>query len=208
MFPKWLQPIENVFRRAEKWMNTKRFLMVAGIFVALAVALGVYIMKTRKDTDWLKEPCGKIQWERSRLPAPVYADSTLPDDWIEPLKQGMALIDPSGKLLKYEGRAPLTTDDQTSYTILVEQWNDDQHGNTRHEVRKTDCKVYRMKVSVPVLLLPGKVRVRAAAHELGHSLGLGHSDWETHIMYPVASTLFPFSLSEHEKALLETYFKP
>jgi hypothetical protein len=202
-YPKWLQPIENVFRSAEAWFSASKsrfWWLFAGAVVVMGVLSAVILLR-RHDTDWIHEPCGAIQWEKSRLPVPVYTDSTLPEDWIQPLLEGMKMVDPGGRLLKYEGRLALGVE-QPKYTVVVEQWNDDAHGNTHHEVR-ADCKIEKMFISMPVLMLPGKLRVRVAGHELLHALGVGHSDWETHLSYRTATTLFPFSLHATEKKMLD-----
>ncbi|APU88986.1 hypothetical protein Rctr197k_191 [Virus Rctr197k] len=181
--------------------GAKRALLIVGIGLAVTAMMTAYVLLHRKETTWLQAPCGDVQWARTRLPAAIYLTSELPEDWIEPIKQGLAVVDPWGKLGQFKGRLDLSAS-PPAYAVTISQWNDDQHGNTRWEAG-ADCKIIRMFVSMPVLMLPGKTRVRAAAHELGHAWGLDHSDWETDIMYPKASSLFPFSLSDRDRALLE-----
>ena len=195
----------SIVKAVQGWFTTARFFLVMGIFAGVAAVLVGYILLHRHAATWIQEPCGAIQWEHSRLPVPVWTDSALDADWTSPLLEGFDVIDPEHKLLEYKGRLALGVD-APLYAITVEPWNDPEHGNTHHEVTAS-CKIVRMIISMPVGMLPGKGRVRAAAHELGHGLGLDHSDWETDVMYPKASTLFPFRLSDTEKGLLGSYLR-
>ena len=184
-------------------MSRIGFLGLMGLMILAMGLLVLVICRQRHEAAWIKAPCGEVRWEAARFPIPIYYDSVLPLDWIKPLEDGGALIDPKDVLFSWKGTLPLGTE-QPLYSIVLEQWNDDGHGRTHWEVDKA-CHVTKMFVSLPVLMLPGKGRVRAAAHELGHGLGLGHSDWENDIMYPKASTWFPFRLSPMEQSLLNSY---
>jgi hypothetical protein len=215
--PSWLQPIENVFRAAEQWTTTKRFLAMFAGAAVLMVALGAVILHRRHDAGWLKDTkefdtsgvtrkyCGKeIRWDRGMLPIPVWLDPALDKSWEQPLKDGLALADPWGKLFAWKGWMPPGTDPMRG-SVTVMMTNDDKHGHEIWQVTDagTYCQMVQSTIEMPVLMLPGKARTRASAHELLHAMGLSHSDWETHLMYPVATTLFPFSMSATEKALLE-----
>lgn len=222
MLPKWLQPIENVFRKAEGWIDTKRFLLLVGICLVVVGLLSWYIISHRVDAGWLKDTaefdmskkprpngyCGKeIRWERSALPVAVYVDPILEKDWDPAIAAGLALADPWKKLFDFKGR---TTDNAAAFeapmgAITIGHTNDAEHGYEHWEVvdAGTYCKMVRSRIEMPVLMLPGKARTRAVAHELLHAMGLSHSDWETHLMYRTATSLFEFSMSKTEKALLE-----
>lgn len=218
MLPKWLQPIENAFRTAEGKIDNKRFFMIAGVFVLAGVILSLVILNRRHEAGWLQDTkafdasgkdrkyCGKdIRWDKAELPVKVYLDTALDASWEPSIADALKLADPWGKLFNFMGRLGPAVMDAPQGAITIGPTNDDQHGHERWEVvdAGTYCKMTRSQIELPVLILPGKARTRAAAHELLHSMGLSHSDWETHLMYPVATTLFPFSMAPKEKELLE-----
>lgn len=221
MLPKWLQPIENAFRWAEKKTTTKVFLILVALTFAAGGFLTWIILKNRVEAGWLKDTrefdmsvvprakyCDKeIRWARTDLPVPVYLDSALPEDWEPAIKEGLELADPWKKLFALRGRLQ-PGEDGPKGAVTIEQHNADDHGLMRWEVidAGTYCKMVRATIKLPVLMLPGKGRTRAAAHELLHAMGLSHSDWETHLMYPKASTLFPFEMSPKERELLESAY--
>lgn len=215
--PSWLKPIDNVFVAVQNWMTNKRFLALFGVFIVVGVLLGAAILHRRHDAGWLKDTaefdmsgvkrqyCGKeIRWDKALLPVPVWLDPLLDKTWEQPIKDGMALADPWGKLFKWKGWLPEGTDPMLG-SITVSMTNDDKHGHEVWSVKDagTYCQMVQSSIEMPVLMLPGKARTRASAHELLHAMGLSHSDWETHLMYPVATTLYPFSMSATEKSLLE-----
>lgn len=188
-------------QKLDTWITTRRFLWIAAVFLGVGVIIGTVILTGRKKTSPMRAECGQLVWPVSALPVSIWLDP-IAAEWEPDVRAGIGIIDPEGRWLHYAGQTGPAGNAPSIQSILVSTANIDDHGNTHADYDKRDCKITHVTIQLPGLILPGKARTRATAHELGHALGLAHSDWETDVQYPHATSLFSFALSKEDRAIL------
>lgn len=181
----------------------KKFWLIALVSVLAGAAIVVVALLRRSETGRIEAPCGPIDWTRARMPAPVFLEASFSEEWLPRVLEGIAIVDPDGELHEMRGRL-LLGEDPPPYSILIAAVNEEEHGKTEWSV-DAQCRITRMKISIPVLVRDGRVRACVVAHEFGHALGLAHSEWEFDVMMTPQRPLFPCRMSEREEALLDRY---
>lgn len=196
--------------------SNARFTLAFTLGLLAAILTATAITATRSRGGWLTDPVtGCVQkWDRSQLPVPIYlAPAASP--WALDLQAAMTVVDPDGRLLRLIGPLPPLVA-QPASAIRFDLDADSAPGMTLHGVERTDvrrsqegiCRVWTARVSIPTTVERGPLRTRTIAHELGHALGLAHSDVETSLMYPRATERFEFGLSSEDAVRLEEAYGP
>jgi hypothetical protein len=192
--------------------STKRAIFLVGVAIGVIVVGSVAIYLARKDAEFIrwedqpdyKGPCtGPATWLPADLPVDVYLLAE--DRELEPdVKEAIALWAP---YLNWKGLVPqgMTAKGTIVHVSSMPLREIDPHGDTRLRHDKS-CKVKRAEVRIPMPLLKNKVRACVVKHELGHALGIGHSDDEDSVMSPTRGVMFRCDRSDHLVALLRTAY--
>lgn len=204
--------------------NNWKGLLILGAAIAATAALTIVILLNRvdsgfmtKDNDGKPLPCGAVHWHRASLPIPVMLEHTSEHLRKETAEAMVWWNDKAGIELFKAGGVLTFPKEQPDGTILVEDVSDgsleDDEGNIHGLTtwRAKDDTGYCRAVSMHVRV-PGKgivewenTRAKIMRHELGHSLGLDHDDWERSVMYRGTKFELDTLTEDDHKLLKETY---
>ncbi len=181
--------------------------------MAAIAALTTVIILNRTDRGFMTRECvkgsgvfGELRWDRADLPVPVHVRA---EDlgWSDAVLAGLDTIDPEKKLFRWGG---LIFHDAVLIDpiIVFEQDSGIEDGHGHETIRWTDeCRIRSVEIRMPLVAdHRGIARERAAAHELGHAVGLDHDDQETSVMYPSADPRFEYDLSGKDSELLKNAY--
>lgn len=173
--------------------NKVRFILLLLAGLAALGCLTAVILARRSEAVQIVEPkCGgKLAWFHGDMPVPVYLDDSM-SDWAMEAEAAVEWWSVRGAFYTWDGVLSAFQSPKDPAVVFVADGSIKPNADGRiHAVGKISwvdgCRVRRVVVQVPPDFVFSDVRLFVVKHELGHGLGLDHSDWEDSVMYPSAT---------------------